>query len=70
MFTADDRDLAVLVIPMPPAPKASGHPLQLVLSEGFIGAGRFTPPVTKSSALLADRKVAIENDPVHTVIVA
>ena len=48
--------------------KTPGHVLQFVLVQFVVGAMQLSPPGAKAAALLAKRKVAIQHDPVDTVV--
>ena len=67
-LTMEERNTLLFGIRMDPATEASSHPLQMFLIEALVGIGQLSPPVAKPAALLAQGKIAVEHNPVHTVI--
>ncbi|WP_291323669.1 hypothetical protein [Desulfonatronospira sp.] len=67
-FAMDDGDVARFSKTVYPATEFSSHTLQMILGQCFVGAGQLSPPVTKSTSLLPQGKITIENYAIYTVI--
>ena len=48
--------------------EAARHPEQVLLVEGLVGARQLAPPVAEPPALLPQREVSVEHDPIRAVV--
>jgi hypothetical protein len=55
---------------MHPATEPARQVQQVRLVKALVGAGQLAPPVAKPTALLSQREVAGEHDPIHAVVPA
>src|SRR5713101_2483600 len=69
-LAVDEGDSATLGVGMHPPTEAAGHPEHVLLVQGLVRAGQASPPVAKPAPLLAERKIAVEHDPIRAVVAA
>ena len=67
-FAMEERKVLLLRIGVHSATESPRHPLQMLLIQTLVRTRQLLPPETNSASLLTKGEIAVEHDPIHTVI--